>query len=124
MIRFVVFKDLGGRWRWHAKAGNGRIVATSGESFANKSTLDPEGLRPAGLPPLTSVESMLRNPAASDVRDPSAFRVGTPARSSPIIFGLPCDVEAPAQSESPGACMAQTNAAARSAASSAHGSSE
>ena len=37
MIRFELYADKGGKWRWRAKARNGRIVAASGESFASKS---------------------------------------------------------------------------------------
>jgi uncharacterized protein YegP (UPF0339 family) len=33
---YVVFADAGRQFRWHAKARNGEIVATSGESFASK----------------------------------------------------------------------------------------
>lgn len=31
-----VFRDGGGSWRWHRKAGNGEIVATNGEGLENK----------------------------------------------------------------------------------------
>lgn len=31
-----IFKDKAGFYRWHAKARNGKIVATSGEAFASK----------------------------------------------------------------------------------------
>ena len=34
-VRFVVFNGEDG-YRWHAKSGNNRIVATSGEAFASK----------------------------------------------------------------------------------------
>jgi uncharacterized protein YegP (UPF0339 family) len=30
-----VFEDAGAGWRWHLKAGNGRTMATSGESYAS-----------------------------------------------------------------------------------------
>jgi len=36
MTVFVVFKDLVGQWRWHLVAGNGRIIANSGEGYQNK----------------------------------------------------------------------------------------
>jgi uncharacterized protein YegP (UPF0339 family) len=35
-IRFVVFEDAAGEWRWHLRAGNGRLVACSGEGFKRK----------------------------------------------------------------------------------------
>lgn len=34
-MRFELFKDVAGYWRWRLKGGNGEIVATSGESFAS-----------------------------------------------------------------------------------------
>jgi uncharacterized protein YegP (UPF0339 family) len=35
--RFEVYMDLGGKYRWPLKDGNGLKVATSGESFASQS---------------------------------------------------------------------------------------
>jgi uncharacterized protein YegP (UPF0339 family) len=35
-MKFVLFKDKGGKWRWHLIARNGRKTATSGESFSKK----------------------------------------------------------------------------------------
>lgn len=35
MSRYEVFEDLAGKWRWRLRSGNGRIIATSGESFAS-----------------------------------------------------------------------------------------
>lgn len=34
---YEVYADTSGRFRWRAKAGNGQIVASSGESFASRS---------------------------------------------------------------------------------------
>lgn len=34
-MKFEVYIDHGGKWRWRAVASNGRIVACSGESFAS-----------------------------------------------------------------------------------------
>ena len=31
--RTVVYQDKAGEWRWKRVAGNGRIIASSGESF-------------------------------------------------------------------------------------------
>jgi len=33
---FHVYKDNAGEWRWHLKAGNGRIVADSGEGYKER----------------------------------------------------------------------------------------
>jgi uncharacterized protein YegP (UPF0339 family) len=32
-----VFEDVGSGWRWHLVAGNGRKIASSGESFDSRS---------------------------------------------------------------------------------------
>jgi uncharacterized protein YegP (UPF0339 family) len=37
MWRFEIYADTGGNYRWRLKAGNGQIVATSGESFDSQS---------------------------------------------------------------------------------------
>ncbi len=39
MIRyptFVIYRDKSGGWRWRLKAGNGRIVADSAESYRRR----------------------------------------------------------------------------------------
>jgi uncharacterized protein len=33
---FETFQDTAGQWRWRLKAGNGRKIATSGESFTRR----------------------------------------------------------------------------------------
>lgn len=35
-IRFVVYADTTGAWRWRMVDGNNRIVGNSGESFSDK----------------------------------------------------------------------------------------
>ena len=35
-MKYQLFKDKKGEWRWRAVARNGRIVACSGESFHSK----------------------------------------------------------------------------------------
>ena len=35
-LKVEIFKDSGGSWRWRVRARNGRLVCTSGESFASK----------------------------------------------------------------------------------------
>lgn len=35
-IVLELYEDEGGKWRWRLIAGNGRITAASGESFAKK----------------------------------------------------------------------------------------
>ncbi len=34
--QFHVYPDAVGEWRWHLKAGNGRIVADSGEGYTRQ----------------------------------------------------------------------------------------
>lgn len=36
MWQFEVYKDSGGNWRWRLVADNGKITASSGESFYSK----------------------------------------------------------------------------------------
>lgn len=35
-MNFEVYKDKKNEWRWRLRTGNGKIVATSGESYKNK----------------------------------------------------------------------------------------
>jgi len=35
-MKFSVFKDRAGEYRWHLKSQNGRIVADSAEGYHNK----------------------------------------------------------------------------------------
>lgn len=35
-MRFVIYEDEAGEWRWRLKASNGRIVADSAEGYARK----------------------------------------------------------------------------------------
>jgi uncharacterized protein YegP (UPF0339 family) len=35
-MQVIVFKGKNKEWRWHLRAGNGKLVATSGESFHSK----------------------------------------------------------------------------------------
>jgi uncharacterized protein YegP (UPF0339 family) len=35
-VKFVIYADSGGNYRWRLVASNGQTVATSGESFASK----------------------------------------------------------------------------------------
>lgn len=35
-MRVELYRDKRGRWRWRAKAANGRIVAASNQSFSTK----------------------------------------------------------------------------------------
>jgi len=36
-MHFDLYKDTAGYWRWRLKATNGKIIADSGEGYANKS---------------------------------------------------------------------------------------
>jgi uncharacterized protein YegP (UPF0339 family) len=35
-MKFEIYADASGNWRWRLVASNGQTVATSGESFASK----------------------------------------------------------------------------------------
>jgi uncharacterized protein len=34
--RAIVFRDDAGEWRWRLVAGNGEVIATSGEGYVNR----------------------------------------------------------------------------------------
>jgi uncharacterized protein YegP (UPF0339 family) len=36
--KFVVYADSGGKYRWRLESSNGQTIASSGESFASKSS--------------------------------------------------------------------------------------
>ena len=36
-MRFTLFKDVDGLYRWHLRAANNRNIAASGEAYYNKS---------------------------------------------------------------------------------------
>jgi uncharacterized protein YegP (UPF0339 family) len=46
--KVIIFKGADAKWRWHLKAANQRIIATSGESFDSKSNAKRAGLRVTG----------------------------------------------------------------------------
>lgn len=35
-MRFVVYQDAAGEWRWRLVAANGQVIATSGEGYTRK----------------------------------------------------------------------------------------
>ena len=35
-MKFEIYADSGGQYRWRLRSSNGQIVATSGESFSSK----------------------------------------------------------------------------------------
>ncbi|MBH9993858.1 MULTISPECIES: DUF1508 domain-containing protein [Bartonella] len=35
-MKFEIYKDKNGEWRWHLKAANHEKIATSGEGYKNK----------------------------------------------------------------------------------------
>lgn len=44
-MKFHVFKDAKGEWRWHLRAANGKNIASSGEGYkAEKDCLAAIGL--------------------------------------------------------------------------------
>ena len=55
-MKFVVYKDSGGNWRWRLVASNGQTVASSGESFSSRATPGgpPRTSRPAPPAPTSS----------------------------------------------------------------------
>jgi uncharacterized protein YegP (UPF0339 family) len=35
-MKYVIYKDKGGFWRWQLQATNGKLIADSGEGYVNK----------------------------------------------------------------------------------------
>ncbi|MDP4024422.1 DUF1508 domain-containing protein [Methylobacterium sp. NEAU 140] len=35
-MRFELYRDAGGQWRWRLRARNGEVVAESGEGYARR----------------------------------------------------------------------------------------
>ena len=35
-MKYELYKDTAGEWRWRLKASNGQIIATGGEGYKNK----------------------------------------------------------------------------------------
>lgn len=35
-MKFEIYADSGGSYRWRLRSSNGQVIATSGESFASK----------------------------------------------------------------------------------------
>ena len=35
-MRFEIYRDKKSEWRWRLRAGNGKIIATGGESYKNR----------------------------------------------------------------------------------------
>ncbi|MBY6346332.1 DUF1508 domain-containing protein [Providencia rettgeri] len=36
IMKFVLYKDKGGEWRWRFKAANGNIICVSSEGYSSK----------------------------------------------------------------------------------------
>jgi uncharacterized protein YegP (UPF0339 family) len=68
MPEFDAYQDLVGKWRWRLRAGDGRTVATSGESYEThwRALRAAEDVRGAAAAALVSSEP------ASVVEDPLA----------------------------------------------------
>lgn len=39
-MKFEIYKDVKGEWRWRLKARNGKIIAVSGEGYKRKRSVD------------------------------------------------------------------------------------
>ena len=60
-MKVIVFKDMGNSWRWDITARNGKIVATSGESFDSKGNAK------------RAAKAFVRNLIAAQVKDKLKF---------------------------------------------------
>ena len=52
---FEIYRDAAGEWRWRLVAGNGRIVADSGEGYSRKASARCAAARAAALAASTSI---------------------------------------------------------------------
>lgn len=43
-MKFLIFKDKSGEWRWRLKAENGRIIADSGDGYKKRADCE-NGIR-------------------------------------------------------------------------------
>lgn len=77
MVRFDVYEDQAGEWRWRALAGNGRILADSAEGYASE-----RNARRA----LASFQLALREPATPSTSDrpPVRCRCDKPSLSKVV----------------------------------------
>lgn len=55
MIRYVVYEDQGGYWRWRLIAGNGKTIADSGEGYASEYNAVRAAARTKELAPVAPV---------------------------------------------------------------------
>lgn len=53
-----VYKDARGQYRWRLKAGNGRVVADSGESYSRREDAERAARRLRVLAAFCKVESL------------------------------------------------------------------
>ena len=56
MGKFQIFQDKSGEYRWRLKAGNGQIVATSGEGYKTKADAQKGVASVQQLTPTAAVE--------------------------------------------------------------------
>lgn len=40
MIKFVIYQDLRGEWRWRLVANNGRVMADSSEGYVDRNNAE------------------------------------------------------------------------------------
>jgi len=39
-MKYEMYRDTRGEWRWRLKAANGQIIATSGEGYSSKTSCE------------------------------------------------------------------------------------
>ncbi|HEX2391928.1 MAG TPA: DUF1508 domain-containing protein [Solirubrobacterales bacterium] len=76
MPEFDAYQDLVGKWRWRLRGGDGRTVATSGESFETHW----HALRAAEAVRGTAAAALVNSEPAGRVEDPLAELVAREAR--------------------------------------------
>jgi uncharacterized protein YegP (UPF0339 family) len=63
MAKFYVYKDANGEYRWRLRAGNGRVIADSGEGYERKIDCEHGIELIKEESPTAPVEEVLNRPA-------------------------------------------------------------
>ena len=63
MAKFYVYKDANGEYRWRLRAGNGRVIADSGEGYERKIDCEHSIELVKEESPTAPVEEVLSRPA-------------------------------------------------------------
>lgn len=72
MLRFEVYKDRGGYWRWKLIANNGKLIADSGEGYASEYNAVRAAARTKELAP----QAPVKRPDGTTLREAKMTEAG------------------------------------------------